>query len=86
MLASRHSIASLGLLGPPASKTGWDTTAKLSTWDHVGSYDSAQECDRAKGEQQTLPPPEVRVPADRRRQAWAADDRCIATDDPRLAK
>lgn len=74
------------LMIPPGTKTGFDTSARISSWDHISSHDSAKECEQAKNVL-THPPyseePEARK-HDLRMQSWNMAARCIATDDPRL--
>ncbi len=85
----RHAAA-LALVGwylmiPPVG----DTSTPLARWVHVGSYDTATECEttRLKLANDTLkgtPAPNGLT----RTQTidLATDSQCIETDDPRLAK
>ena len=74
---------------PPATKTGWDSSARISLWDHVSSLDSAKECDQAKNELTQGAPyskDEEQRKYDAQMRSWNMAARCIAIDDPRLAK
>jgi hypothetical protein len=74
------------LLMSPWAKTGWDASARISSWDLISSHDTAKECEQAKNEL-THPPyskdPEARK-YDLRMQSVNMAARCIASDDPRL--
>ncbi len=83
----RHAAAALALVGwylmmPPVLKNGErDYRAPLSQWDLQWSYDSAAQCQKASLLRYALRQENGKVVSG---YIWSA--KCIATDDPRLAK
>lgn len=94
-------------LEPPGEDMIWEdsvsmpfvrTDSQLSRWRHLGSYDTAEECERGNqknwysvGERQMaldkqFPKglPKVKEKALTLSAAMAMDARCVASDDPRL--
>ena len=83
--AAALALAGWYLMGPPFVNGRADLKASLSRWTTLGSYDSAEQCE------------EDRQALQRAGSAWHRPDpdlsakamtlmRCVASDDPRLAK
>jgi hypothetical protein len=83
---SRHlpALALLGwyLLQPPMTGSNAQIDAPLSKWDHLASFDRAESCQ----EQAEHVFDKSKHAADQRLHGVGPYVRCIASDDPRLAK
>lgn len=88
------TLAALGwyLLIPPWSQNGADTKAAFNLWEQFASYDTASQCE---SEKQRLFVSDTTTLADAsraekarlgNRAAQFRAARCIAADDPRLAR
>lgn len=64
----------------------FDSKAPLSQWEIVRAYDSAKACEFGKEQWEKRPVPKRDEDKKERWAMFLSGFRCIATDDPRLAK
>jgi hypothetical protein len=91
-LNNRH-VAALALLGwyllaPPLRDSAYDVQAPFSKWFHIGEFDTVAVCHAERDRRRVQYAAESRAAADPnpRGAAWTEAHRCVATNDPRLAK
>ena len=86
-----HDAVALGSTGP--TSTVFDFDAQLSKWDRGEIFDSAADCDREKNKLYHQRLTEFKQATKKRSKRTLGHEmvrfqyaRCIASDDPRLAK
>jgi len=91
MMTFRHAAAFVlvgwYLMVPPMHDDDWGLSAPLGEWKTAGVYDSANDCERARVEYQTISRGNriLREHSDPLKlEKFIEDVQCIATDDPRL--